>query len=324
MKTEPDLDLTELQKTLAAIYGIHARAMRFLPHGECSWGYYVEAADGQGYFLKLFREQALLPWAARLVYRLHAGCRIRQVSYSLPALSGDMITTLAGCPAAVFPFIQGQSLFECTNRREALYRLGQLLAQLHGCHALDRECQRTEQFDVWGLEEYRQVVEAAASPQALPGAAGEVQRLLRPLVSRLETLLESLLCFQQKARGRPYLPCICHGDPTPGNILVTPAGEPYLIDWDDIILAPRERDLVFWEHDDIFFENEPASPVLDGYRSIAGPFELDPDIIGFYHRQWTVGEIAAYGNRLLFEAHPEPQRRSDLENLKEELNWLWN
>jgi spectinomycin phosphotransferase len=35
----------------------------------------------------------------------------------------------------------------------------------------------------------------------------------------------------------------CHGDPHLGNVLI--ADRLYLIDWDDVLLAPREQDLMF-------------------------------------------------------------------------------
>jgi spectinomycin phosphotransferase len=38
---------------------------------------------------------------------------------------------------------------------------------------------------------------------------------------------------------------ICHADPHLGNVLVGPANEAWLIDWDDAVLAPREQDLMF-------------------------------------------------------------------------------
>jgi spectinomycin phosphotransferase len=39
-------------------------------------------------------------------------------------------------------------------------------------------------------------------------------------------------------------PVICHADPHLGNVLHT-ADQLYLIDWDDVVLAPREQDLMF-------------------------------------------------------------------------------
>lgn len=326
MKTPPSIDLNTLLQDLDSTYGIRAQAATFIPRGEMSWGYHVESTRSAAYFLKIYRETALPAWAARLTYRLHDVCQIEQVSHPLPARSGEFLSTLAGFQAAVFPFIEGQSLWEVPHhsRQEVFHRLGQLLAQIHRCRTLTSECLRVERFEAWGLAEYRQVIEACSSPQALPGAAGEALNLLRPLKDRLANLLDDLLRCQQKARQASFTHCICHGDPTPGNILVTPGGLPYLIDWDDTILAPRERDLVFWERDEVFFENESSSPVLEGYRNTAGDCDLNPDVIGFYRRQWTVGEIAAFSHRLLFESQDEAQNQSDLENLQEELKWLWN
>jgi len=38
---------------------------------------------------------------------------------------------------------------------------------------------------------------------------------------------------------------LCHSDIHGGNILISNAGELYIVDWDDPILAPKERDLMF-------------------------------------------------------------------------------
>lgn len=55
MKTPPPIDPLALQTSLASAYAIQARAMEFVPRGECSWGYRVEGSDGRAFFLKLFR-----------------------------------------------------------------------------------------------------------------------------------------------------------------------------------------------------------------------------------------------------------------------------
>lgn len=322
MKTPPAIDLEKLQRSLEEAYQIQVRAMRFVPRGECSWGYCVEGGDGQTYFLKLFRTKPLPAWAARLVYRLHADYGIENISYPLPARSGEVISSLGGYPAALFDFIEGPSLFQQQSKTETLYRLGELLACIHNCEGLREDCRRVEQFDIPGSATYDQIIKAVNKQTIQSGAAGEALRILRPVRKRLEGLKEEILLFQEKARKAPCVYCICHGDPTPGNVLVSSAGTPYLIDWDDIILAPAERDLVFWEKDHVFFDDPASYPVLAGYRSAAGEVRLDPDVIGFYHRQWTVSEISEYGHRLLFENHDEQQNEWDLDNLREELNWI--
>ncbi len=322
MKTPPTIDLNELQHSLEDAYALQVRAMCFVPRGECSWGYRVEAGDGRRYFLKLFRTNSLPAWAAHLVYRLHSEGGIENIVYPLPACSGEVLSHLGGHPAALFDFIEAQSLFQAPSKAETLYRLGELLARLHGCVQLRQDCRRVEQFEIPGRDMYDRIVDLVNRGCVRSGAAGEALRILRPVRKQLEALREEILLFQEKARRAQSPFCICHGDPTPGNILVGASGTPYLIDWDEMLLAPPERDLVYWEKDDVFFDNQPSCPVLDGYRHIAGDLSLDPHIIGFYQRQWTVGEIAVYGQRLLFENHTAQQSEADLDNLKEELNWM--
>ena len=48
-----------------------------------------------------------------------------------------------------------------------------------------------------------------------------------------------------RLRADPAPNVVCHADPHTGNVLLGPTGEVFLIDWDDAIASPRERDLMF-------------------------------------------------------------------------------
>ncbi len=323
MKTPPSLAPGELEAGLEASYGLQPLGLRFLPRGECSWGYQVTETGGPGYFLKLYRTEPPPEWAARLVYRLHEEAGLEEISAPLPDRDGFMTTRLAGYPASLFRWIKGPTLQTIKERSEPLFRLGQTLARLHACRALQAACQRIENFELVGEANYRQVLAFLADGlYKASGPAGAALDLLLPLRDRLPILLEMLLKAQARARLRALPLVICHGDPTPGNVLVTAGGRAHLIDWDDLILAPRERDLVFWADEAVFDEGRSFHPVLDGYASLAGPVSLDPGMIDFYRRQWAVGEIGAFAGRLLFEDPEDTQAESDLANLKEELKWV--
>ena len=324
MKTPPPIALKELEAALVAAYGVCPAGLSFLPCGECSWGYRVIEADGPGYFLKLYRGGSPPEWSARLVRRLAEETGLAEISAPLPDRAGRLTSQLAGFPAALFRWVEGPTLWAAGERSEILCRLGQLLARLHACRELRGSCQRVENFDLTGEADFRRVLAAleGSAPAAGSPAARAAFGLLAPVRSRLAVLLEELLKAQTRARSQPRPLCICHGDPTPGNVLAAAGGQICLIDWDDLILAPRERDLVFWADGQAFFEGETANPVLEGYAGLAGPVRLDEDIMSFYQRQWTVGEIAAFGGRLLFETPKDEQAESDLSNLEEELRWI--
>src|SRR5262249_21693617 len=58
---------------------------------------------------------------------------------------------------------------------------------------------------------------------------------------------------------------ITHGDPG-GNVLVKSPSDLYLIDWDEILLAPAERDL--WIHDD-------RPEFMAGYRPVRPEYRVN-------------------------------------------------
>jgi aminoglycoside phosphotransferase (APT) family kinase protein len=58
------------------------------------------------------------------------------------------------------------------------------------------------------------------------------------LVRRAHRLAPAL-----QARSPEYV--LCHSDIHAGNILIDTSGVLYIVDWDDPILAPKERDLMF-------------------------------------------------------------------------------
>jgi len=64
------------------------------------------------------------------------------------------------------------------------------------------------------------------------------QVTIHHLVARAEQLA-SLLVHQ------PLKRCLCHGDIHAGNILIDTTNRLYLVDWDTLVIAPKERDLMF-------------------------------------------------------------------------------
>ncbi|RKR74825.1 aminoglycoside phosphotransferase family protein [Frondihabitans australicus] len=79
-----------------------------------------------------------------------------------------------------------------------------------------------------------------------------------------------------KAAKSPTVRVSCHGDPHLGNVIVDRCGQPWLIDFDDAVHAPREVDLMLIELGVLF-----TLPVSEGERAAFhsgyGPVDLDQD-----------------------------------------------
>ena len=110
---------------------------------------------------------------------------------------------------------------------------------------------------------------------------------------------------------------LCHADLHTWNVLVEDAGRLWIADWDEAVLAPRERDLMFVVGGGIGHglvgPSEEAS-FLEGY----GQVTADPALLAYYRCAWAVQDIAAYGEQaLLSPTAGEATRRAAVEGFED-------
>jgi spectinomycin phosphotransferase len=82
-------------------------------------------------------------------------------------------------------------------------------------------------------------------------------------------------------------------------VMLDTAGTLWIVDWDETMLAPRERDLMFvvggigaglvQPHEEAWF--------LEGY----GPTNIDPLALAYYRYNWAIGDIGLYAEQVFLE-----------------------
>jgi spectinomycin phosphotransferase len=85
----------------------------------------------------------------------------------------------------------------------------------------------------------------AVDDRTADGWTRRVATRWRAAADDVASLLDQVDRLGAELRGRPADLVLCHGDPHLGNLLLGSDGRVWLIDWDDAVLAPRERDLMF-------------------------------------------------------------------------------
>jgi spectinomycin phosphotransferase len=108
---------------------------------------------------------------------------------------------------------------------------------------------------------------------------------------------------------------LCHSDVHAGNILVDSQGALYIVDWDDPIFAPKERDLMFigagLGGDGHTPQNE-ESPFYRGY----GQTQIDPVALAYYRYERIVQDIAVFCERIVLADESPEDRAQSLRYLK--------
>jgi len=91
---------------------------------------------------------------------------------------------------------------------------------------------------------------------------------------------------------------LCHADLHAGNLLITPDGALYVVDWDTLILAPQERDLMF-VGGGLFRNQRSAEDEIRLFYAGYGPAAVDRVALAYYRYERIVEDVAAYAEQIL-------------------------
>ena len=80
-------------------------------------------------------------------------------------------------------------------------------------------------------------------------------------------------------------------------MLITQYNDLYIVDWDNPLLAPKERDLMFIGGgiDNIWKRQQDIVVFYEGY----GNAEIDLKVLAYYRYERIIEDLAAYGEQLL-------------------------
>lgn len=211
----------------------------------------------------------------------------------VPSLSGRLWSEREGRRLFLLPWVSGARALDGGMSEEHWVSFGDMLAQVHAtavteaveeylpaedhtpdrvasaAHVLDSRLQEVvdESADVGDLADH--LVWALAQEWR-----GGMARLVRTLLDQADGLGRELRAGQTPG-------VLCHGDPHVLNVLLEGDEKVWLIDWDDVVLAPSERDLMF-----VIGGVLPFAPVTPQEQSWFfagyGSADLDPVRLAYY------------------------------------------
>ena len=314
-----NLDKTTIAKTLEVHYGVLATEVAFLPLGydSASWVYRVLARDNRNYFLKVRAAHGFNPASLAIPNYLqeqgmsHILAPLKAFDHALWVSVGDFVLSL-------YPFIEGQNAADMGLSQEQWHEFGLLVRQIHDCQ-LPVDLQRLlprESFIPSRRHLIQDLEEAAAKVTVNNPEEREIsefweaqQDTIREIVKRSDALADQL-------RHAPSAMVLCHADMHTWNVLLDNEKQFWLIDWDEVIFALTERDLMF-TIDGIGGDGvgpQQTSWFLHGY----GDHTINPIALDYYRYAWAVQDIAGFGGLVFFA--PERSQESRQASLQGFMN----
>jgi spectinomycin phosphotransferase len=297
MLEKPDLPDEKIIACLGDTFGLHITQVTFLPLGWVNNALYrVTADNGTPYFLKL-RRGSFNAVAVAVPAFLHAQ-GIRQVVAPIATISHKLWVNEHGFNWTLYPFFDGKTGFEVPLSKPHWIALGKSMKAVHTTKLPAALVERMPQEDYsprWRIivRAFHKQVEQERydEPTAARLAAFWLTKRdeIRWIVERAEHLAQAL-------QKRAVELVVCHSDLHGRNVLVGADHEVAIVDWDEPILAPKERDLMFigggiggiWNND------QEASWFYQGY----GQTEIDLVALCYYRYERIVVDIAEYSEQI--------------------------
>ena len=295
MLEPPGIAVADLIERARARFAIPVNGATFLPVGNDSAAWAFRLTGGEGaWFLKVLARPVHV--ASLEVPRHLAAQGVGHLLAPIPTTTGDSFDEGEPYSFILYPFVEGESGGDVGLTTAQQTELGRVVRRVHGFQApahLARSMRR-ERFVPPGVEGARRI-----GGEVRSASLGDpFQRSMATFWLRhrreIERIVERAEALAVEARTRAWDPVICHADIHAWNVLVERSGEFVVVDWDETLLAPRERDLMFVDGGVGGLRND-GRAFFAGY----GPVEVDPVVMAYYRFDWVVQELASYGDRIL-------------------------
>lgn len=233
----------------------------------------------------------------------------------LPTRTQALWVGVDGFALSLYPFIPGQIGAKAGLSPQHWQEFGALVKQVH-TRQLPPDLLRMLPKETF-TPSRRSVIaalEAAVGRQTHANPVeGEFAAFWDSRRDQIHLLVERADALGHHLRQRSLPPVLCHGDMHTWNVLIDTDQRLWLVDWDEAILAPKERDLMFVVGGigDGVGPDQTAC-FLQGYGETA----IDPVALAYYRYAWAVQDIAAFGEQVLRTDLGEEARRDALRWLK--------
>ncbi|MDP2193350.1 MAG: aminoglycoside phosphotransferase family protein [Alphaproteobacteria bacterium] len=294
MLTKPDIQDLEIMTTLWDAYGLSVDKIRFLPLGADfnTAVYRITAHDGTDYFLKLRSVEFLE--ASVSVPKYLADLGIKQVIPPLATKAGQLWASLSSFKAILYPYVGGNNGVEAKLSEDQWAQFGAAIKRLHSTDipaSITKDVPR-ETFSSKWQETVKAFLIRIESEVFEEPVAVKMALFLKSKSSEILKLVEraEALAITIQKQSLDYV--LCHADMHGWNLIVDEE-DLYIVDWDTLIFAPRERDLMFigagiWEsgltpdqEERLFFQEY-------------GTVQINQYVLSYYRFERIIQDISEY------------------------------
>lgn len=274
--------------------------------------YFVNTDHGK-FFCKVIDKKLFIPAVIKSLPTLkeihYLG--LDRINFPIPTVTNELFAIHDGSLVVLFNYIDAPQSYEYDNAE-----LGKLLAEIHKLSQKVKAETQNETFMFKHADIFEERLASLAQLESIGVAEQSASKLLQRSYDNLITLYKIFQNLALTCQKNCWQMVLTHGD-VPGNILVKSPDDFYIVDWDDILLAPAERDLWFLIDKDDF---------LEGYKIGRNDFVVNEVAAQYYLLSRYFNDLVEYWAEIFGEsgeAHKESNFNEMKRELFEEDGWLY-
>ncbi|HNB55135.1 MAG TPA: aminoglycoside phosphotransferase family protein, partial [Anaerolineales bacterium] len=225
-----------------------------------------------------------------------------QVVAPFPTLTGELWHPSGDYFLLLYPFIEGDNGMKMGLTDAQWVEYGAFLKALHAVQLppdLAGQLPRESFVPTNKSLDYLQAVEARiAQNQIFTPLQAQLADFWREKAEVIHQIVHRTMELAEILRQQTLNYVLCHADIHTANLLITPDQQLFVVDWDETILAPPERDLMFIM-DSPFVINPPLPTrqqtlFFQGY----GDNPIHWPALAYYRYEWVVQDLGDFAARV--------------------------
>ncbi|MFN8494665.1 MAG: aminoglycoside phosphotransferase family protein [Caldilineaceae bacterium] len=316
MLEKPNLQDEKIVTCLQNAFGVPVAQLAFLPLGadRDTFVYRAVTSEDTAYFVKLRRGVFNEIVVTLPKFLFDQG--IQQIIPPLTTKTGQLWASLDAFTVMLYPFIEGRNGYEVPLTEQQWQEFGAALKRIHTTELPPSLASRIPQetYSPHWRELAKHFLARLETETFTDPIASQLAAFLQTKRTEVHELIDRTERLAQLLQAQPPATVLCHFDVHAGNLLLTSTGALYIVDWDNPLFAPKERDLMFIGGGQLGDWQTPQAEEKLFYASY-GQTEIDPVAMAYYRYERIIDDIAVECEQILSPHAGDLNREQELKFL---------
>ena len=272
----------------------------------------ILSSGQQAYFLKI--RSKYFSVSCNILFWLSQNAGLTNIINPIETLDKKLYVKTPSAYFMVYPYINGKSGLDLALTKDQFIEFGRFLKKLHSekipnryfetipaDNCGDQYIEMTKNIGMIKkyLKSHKKILREDNIILDFFAALETYQNKISEIISYLENTVNEISCKNL---------CVCHGDIHAGNLLID-KNNFYVVDWDTMILAPKEKDLMYigggigskWTKD---------ADIENFYKGYGREDEVNKNLLKYYRCKRIIRDIYYFTGKIT-DIKYENEKRSD-------------